>query len=53
MDSLLHAVENHLGHTDTWPSYLNEYLFVDTPTPEIVQELTAFFYGNGVYKALY
>jgi len=50
--SLLQAVEDHLGSIDTWPSYIIQYLFVDTPTPQVVEELTAFFIGNGVPKAL-
>jgi hypothetical protein len=49
--SLLYAVESRLGPIDTWPSYIIEYLFVNTPTPEVVKELTAFFYGNGVSKS--
>jgi hypothetical protein len=52
MASLLHVVESHLGPIDTWPSYFIEYLFVHTPTPEVVKELTAFFFGNGVSKSL-
>jgi hypothetical protein len=52
MPSLLHVVESHLGPIDTWPSYIIEYLFVDTPTPEVVKDLTAFFFGNGVSKTL-
>jgi len=50
--SLLQAVEDHLGSIDTWPSYIIRYLFVDTPTPQVVEELTAFFIGKGVPKAL-
>jgi hypothetical protein len=52
MSSLLHAVERHLGPVDTWPSYIIEYLFVNTPTPEVVKDLTAFFFDNGVSKSL-
>jgi len=50
--SLLQAVEDHLGSIDTWPSYIIQYLFVDTPTPQVVEELTAFFIGNCVPMAL-
>jgi len=50
--SLLQAIEDHLGSIDTWPSYIIQYLFVDTPTPRVVEELTAFFIGNCVPKAL-
>jgi hypothetical protein len=52
MESLLHVVESHLGHIDMWPSYVIEYLFVNTSTPEVVKDLTAFFFGNGVSKSL-
>jgi hypothetical protein len=45
-------VESHLGHIDTWPSYVIECLVVDTPTPEVVKELTSFFFGNGVSISL-
>ena len=48
----MHAVENHLGSIDTWPSYIIRYLFVDTTTPHVVKELSAFFFGNDVPKAL-
>jgi hypothetical protein len=46
--SLLYAVEDHLGPIDTWPSYIIEYLFLQTPTPEAVKKLAAFFSGNCV-----
>jgi len=45
-------VEDHLGSIGTWPSYIIQYLFTDTPTPRDVEELTAFFIGNCVPKAL-
>jgi len=50
--SLLQAFEDHLGSIDTWPSSIIQYLFVDTPTPRVVEELTAFFIGNCVPKTL-
>ena len=50
--SLLLAVEDHVGSIDTWPSSIIQYLFVDTPTPRVVEELIAFFIGNCVPKTL-
>jgi len=50
--SLLQAVEDHLGATDIWPASVIHYLFVDTPSPKVVEELTTFFIGNGVPKTL-
>jgi len=50
--SLLQAVEDHLGPINTWPSSIINYLFVDTPSPRVVEDLTAFFTGNGVLKTL-
>jgi len=50
--SLLQAVEDQLGSINTWPSYIIQYIFVDTPAPSVVEELTAFFIGNGVPKTL-
>jgi len=50
--SLLQAVEQYLGGIDTWPSYIISDLFAETPSPRVVEELTAFFAGNGVPKTL-
>jgi len=50
--SLLQAVEHYLGNVDTWPSYIITYLFAETPSPAVVEELTAFFAGNGVPRTL-
>ena len=50
--SLLYVVEDYLGPIDTWPAYIIEYLIVHTPTPEVIKELTAFFFGNGVPESL-
>ena len=50
--SLLQAVENYLGDVGTWPSYIITYIFAQTPSPRVVEELTAFFAGNGVPKTL-
>jgi len=50
--SLLQAVEHYLGGVDTWPSNIITYLFAETPSPRVVEELTAFFAGNGVPKTL-
>jgi len=50
--SLLQAVEHYLGDVQTWPSYIITYLFAETPSPRVVEELTAFFAGNGVPKTL-
>jgi len=37
---------------NTWPASIIRYLFVDTPSPPVVDELTAFFAGNGVPETL-
>jgi len=50
--SLLHAVEDYLGSIDTWSVYIINYLFVDKSLPPVVEELTAFFAGNGVPETL-
>jgi len=50
--SLLQAVEQYLGSIHTWPAYIITYLFAETPSPRFVEELTAFFAGNGVPKTL-
>jgi len=50
--SLLQAVENYLVDVGTWPSYIITYLFAETPSPKVVEELTTFFAGNGVPKTL-
>jgi len=48
----LQAVEQYLGSINTWPAYIKTYLFAETPSPRVVQELTAFFAGNAVPKTL-
>jgi len=50
--SLLHAVEEYLASINTWPAYIITYLFAETPSPSVVEKLTAFFAGNGVPKTL-
>jgi len=50
--SLLQAVEQYLGSINTWPSSIILSLFAETPSPRVVEELTAFFAGNGVPKTL-
>ena len=50
--SLLQAFEDHLGYIDTWPVSIINYLFVETPSPSVVEELTAFLAGNGVPQTL-
>ena len=45
---LLDAAENILGSIETWPSHILEYLFCETPNLAALDELIAFFYGNGV-----
>jgi len=50
--SLLQAVLNYLDVVDTWPSYIITYLFAETPSPRVIEELTAFFAGNGVPETL-
>ena len=46
------TVENYLGDVSTWLSYIITYLFAETSSPRVVEELTAFFAGNGVPKTL-
>jgi len=50
--SLLQAVEDHLGSIDTWPVCIINYLFVETPSPPVVEGLVAFFAGNGQPQSL-
>ena len=50
--SLLQAVEQYLGSVHTWPAYIITYLFAETPSPRVVEKLTAFFAGNFVPKTL-
>jgi len=50
--SLLQAVEHYLGGVDTWPSYIITYLFAETPSPRVIEDLTAFFAGNDVLETL-
>jgi len=50
--SLLQAVEHYLGGVDTWPAYIITYLFAETPSPRVVEELRTFFVDNGVPKTL-
>jgi len=50
--SLLQAVEQYLGSIDTWPAYIITYIFAETPSPRVVEELSAFFAGNAVSKTL-
>ena len=50
--SLLQAAEQYLSSIDTWPLYIITYLFAETHSPRVVEELTAFFAGNAVPKTL-
>ena len=50
--SLLQAVEQYLGSINTWPAYIITYLFAETPSTSVVEELTEFFAGNAVPKTL-
>ena len=50
--SLLQAVEQYLGSINTGPAYIITYLFAETPSPSVVEELTAFFAGNALPKTL-
>jgi len=45
---LIAAAENILGSVESWPSRILEYLFCETPNLEALDELIAFFYGNGI-----
>jgi len=47
---LLQSVEQYLVGIDMWPAYIITYLFAGTPSPSVVEELTAFFAVNGVPK---
>ena len=51
--SLLQVVERYLGGVDTWSSNTITYLFAETPSPRVDEELTEFFAGNGVPKTSY
>jgi hypothetical protein len=46
--SLIRAVERILGCIDNWPSQIIEYLFCEIPDLTSLENLIAFFYGNGV-----
>jgi len=46
--SLIRAAENILGSIENWPSTILEYLFCEIPILSAMEELTAFFYGNGI-----
>jgi hypothetical protein len=48
---LAEAIENHLGHIDSWPSYILRYLFSDHPSPvrsTRLKKVIAFFCGKDV-----
>ena len=49
---LLQAVEQYMGSLNTWPASIITYLFAETPSPPVVEELTAFFAGNDVPTTL-
>jgi len=49
---LLQAVEQYLGSLNTWPASIITYLFAETPSPPVVENLTAFFAGNDVPTTL-
>jgi len=49
---LLQAVEQYLGSTDMWPSSIIQRLFAETSSQAVIEDLTAFFAGNGVPQTL-
>jgi len=49
---LLQAVEQYLGCIDMWPSSIIQRLFAETPSQAVIEDLTAFFAGNGVPQTL-
>jgi len=49
---LLQAGEQYLGSLNTWPASIITYLFAETPSPPVVEELTAFYAGNDVPTTL-
>jgi len=50
--SLLQAVEQYLCYIDTCPSSIIYRLFAETTSPPIIEDLVAFFAGNGVPQTL-
>jgi len=48
---LLQAVERFLG-SSCWPASIIHSLFVERPSPAVIEDLTAFFAGNGVPQPL-
>jgi len=50
--SLLQAVENYLGSIETWPASIIHCLFAETPSPQVVENLTAFLVGKAVPQTL-
>jgi len=49
---LLQAVEQYMGSLNTWPASIITYLFAETPSPPVVEYLTAFFASNDVPTTL-
>jgi hypothetical protein len=45
---LIHLVEKEMGPILTWPTYILCYLFMDVPNAGRVEELSGFFFGNGL-----
>jgi len=46
--SLIRAAENIIGSIENWPSTVLEYLFCEIPNLHALEDLIAFFYGNGI-----
>jgi len=44
---LIRAAEN-IGSIENWPSTILEYLFFEIPNLHALEDLIAFFYGNGI-----
>jgi hypothetical protein len=48
VNTLIDFVEKELGPILTWPTEILCYLLVDVQNPRRVEELSAFFFGNGL-----
>jgi hypothetical protein len=48
---LLDAMTGHLGHLESWPTYILQHLFLDRPSPVRTsrpRKVISFFYGNDI-----
>jgi hypothetical protein len=44
----LSAVEDIIGHIDTWPTYIIRDMFITSPSVKSVKTVAAFMCGNGI-----